>query len=184
MRGWSPLIALQIEYSLLERTVEGELIPMAMELGMGVTPWSPLKGGILTGKYAREAMPDQGRYKEDSKHLNEKTFAILDAMKSIAADRDCSVAQVALAWVRGRPGVQSTIIGARTIKQLDANIASLAIDLTPEQVAQLDELSKPTLSFPHDFLDFVRSGVQNGTTVNGIPSDPWNGSPQSDDERW
>ena len=184
-RGWSPLIGLQIEYSLLERTVEGELIPMARELGMGVTPWSPLKGGILTGKYTRESMPERGRYQEDSKHLNDKTFALLDAMRAIADEHGCTVAQVALAWVRDRPGVESTIIGARTIEQLDANIASLGVALTKAQADRLDALSTPTLSFPRDFLESVSVAIQNGTTVNGVPSDPWiNGTPQSDDERW
>ncbi len=184
MRGWTPLIALQIEYSLLERTVEGELLPMARELGMGVTPWSPLKGGILTGKYARGKMPERGRYKEDSKHLNDTTFAIVDAMEEIAGDRGCTIAQVALAWVRERPGVQSTIIGARTMDQLESNLASLGISLTKAQTERLDELSAPSLNFPHEFLEFVRTGIQNGTTVNGVESEPWSGSPQSDDERW
>ncbi len=183
-RGWTPLIALQIEYSLLERTVEGELIPMARELGMGVTPWSPLKGGILTGKYTRDKMPDKGRYKEDSKHLNEKTFALIDAMKAVAAQHECSVAQVALAWVRQRQGVDSTIIGARTMKQLESNIASLAVTLTTGQTSTLDEASKPSLNFPHDFLAFAADAIQNSTTVNNVPSAPWNGSPQSDDERY
>lgn len=183
-RGWSPLVALQIEYSLLERTVEGELIPMAMEMGMGVTPWSPLKGGILTGKYGRGAMPDRGRYKEDSKHLNERTYGILDVMGGVAEAHGCTVAQVALAWVCGRVGVDSTIIGARTMEQLSSNIGSLEVELSGAEVAALDEASAPSLSFPHEFLDFARDGIQNGTTVNGVESGAWGGSPQSDDERW
>lgn len=183
-RGWSPLVALQIEYSLIERTVEGELIPMAQEMGMGVTPWSPLKGGILSGKYKKGHMPGEGRYGEDSKHLNDRTWGILDALGEAAQDSACTVAQAALAWVRQKAGVQSTIIGARRMDQLKANIDSLDYELTGEQMARLDEASKPTLNFPHEFLDFVTDGIQNDTTVNGTPSNAWGAGPADDSERW
>ncbi|MEO1128675.1 MAG: aldo/keto reductase [Planctomycetota bacterium] len=183
-RGWSPLIALQIEYSLLERTVEGELIPMAKELGMGVTPWSPLKGGILTGKYTRDSMPDRGRYKQDSRYLNDRTFAIVDEMASIAGRHECTVPEVALAWVRQQSGVQSTIIGARTMEQLAGNLRSLQVELSEKELTSLAELSAPTLPFPHDFLGNIGVGIQNGTTVNGVSADPWGGGPADDGERW
>lgn len=185
-RDWSPAIALQIEYSLLERTVEGELLPMARHLGMGVTPWSPLKGGILTGKYTRDKMPEEGdgRYKEDSKHLTEKTFKIVDALAAIAEETSATPAQVALKWVQDRPGVTSAIIGARTMSQLQANLGALDINLTDAHRATLDELSQPALNFPHDFLIGVRTGIQNGTTVNGESTDRWPLGPQTDDERW
>ncbi|QYU68293.1 aldo/keto reductase [Leptolyngbya sp. 15MV] len=110
-RGWTPLCALQIEYSLAERTVEGDLLPMARELGLGVTPWSPLKGGVLSGKYTRAsaATADPARGAWVKNHLNERTFAIIDAIIDIA--RQCgpkvTPAQVALAWVQGRAGVAS-----------------------------------------------------------------------------
>ncbi len=183
-RGWAPLIALQIEYSLIERTVEGELLPMAREMGMGVTPWSPLKGGILSGKYRKGDMPAEGRYNEDSKHLNDKTWGILDALDQASTEHGCSVAQAALAWVRQRAGVDSTIIGARRMDQLTDNIASLGVTLSAEQMARLDEASKPTLNFPHDFLAFVTDGIQNGTRVNGVEAGVWGGGPQDDGERW
>ena len=183
-RGWAPLIALQIEYSLLERTVEGELLPMAREMGMGVTPWSPLKGGILTGKYRRDALPEVGRYKEDSKHLNDTTFAIIDELDRVAEALGCTVAQAALAWVRQRDGVDSTIIGARTLDHLEVNLASLSVTLGEEHMSRLDEVSAPKLNFPHEFLEFVQTGIQNGTTVNGVPAEKWNGGPQTDAERW
>src|SRR5258706_211967 len=119
-RGWAPLIGLQIEYSLLERTVEGELIPMALELGLGVTPWSPLKSGVLSGKYARQ---DSKQVTADrrwiAESMNERTFALLDELGRLARQLDTTVARVALAWVQGRPGVASTIIGARTVAQLE-----------------------------------------------------------------
>src|SRR5580698_5857443 len=119
-RGWSPLIALQIEYSLLQRTVEGELIPMARELGLGVTPWSPLKSGVLSGKYRRE---DAGKHTADRgawalSALDDRAYAIIDELVRIAKEIDSTPARVALAWVVGRPGVASTIIGARTAAQL------------------------------------------------------------------
>mgnify|MGYP001103302429 CR=1 FL=1 len=185
-RGWEPLCALQIEYSLLERTVEGELIPMAIEMGMGVTPWSPLKGGILSGKYTRESHPEEGegRYKKDSRYLTEKTYGIVDALKEIAEKRGKHPAQIALAWVIGRVGVASTIIGARKMDQLRSNMDAVSIALDEEEMGRLNELSEPKLNFPHDFLKSLSTGIQNGTTINARPSDPWGGGPKDDGERW
>jgi aryl-alcohol dehydrogenase-like predicted oxidoreductase len=188
-RGWTPLIGLQIEYSLLERTVEAELIPMARELGLGVTPWSPLKGGVLTGKYTRANTPQGARYKADSKHLNDATFTIIDALKTISSAHStgagpATIAQVALAWVRQRAGVASTIIGARTPEQLESNLASLAVTLNEREIAALDEVSSPVMPFPHGFLNLVKDAIQNGTTVNGTTSEIWPNSPADDSERW
>lgn len=184
--GWSPVIALQIEYSLLERTVEGDLLPMALEMGMGVTPWSPLKGGILSGKYSRTATaPTEGRGTSPwvQNHLNERTFRVIEALQTVAAEAGSSPAQAALAWVQSRAGVTSSIIGARTIGQLRDNLAALDVRLTQEQIATLDEVTRPVLSFPHEFLSFVTDNVQGGTTVNGKPSKVWPLAPQSDSER-
>src|ERR1700722_4355157 len=127
LKGWTPLIALQLEYSLLERTIEGELIPAALELGMGVTPWSPLKGGMLTGKYTREsvktATPDRATLV--SRGFTERAFQILDVLTPIAREAGTTVARAALAWVLQRPGIASTIIGARTMDQLEDNLGAL-----------------------------------------------------------
>ena len=185
-RGWSPLIALQIEYSLLERTVEGELIPMALEMGLGVTPWSPLKGGALTGKYTRQNISsvETGRVEWIRNVLNESAFEILDAVTAIAEEASTSAANVALAWVQRRQGVDSTIIGARTVEQLRDNIASLSCQLTDDQARRLDEVSQPVLNFPHDFLKMTPNTVQAGTTVDGQTSTPWNLLPANDDERY
>jgi aryl-alcohol dehydrogenase-like predicted oxidoreductase len=114
-RGWSQFIALQVEHSLLERTVEGELLPMARELGLGVTPWSPLKSGVLSGKYRRE---NDGKHTPDRGHfvlsaLGDRAYTIVEKLVAIAGDLDTTPARVALAWVVGRPGVTSPIIGAR-----------------------------------------------------------------------
>jgi aryl-alcohol dehydrogenase-like predicted oxidoreductase len=185
-RGWAPLIALQIEYSLLERTVEGELIPMALELGLGVTPWSPLKSGVLSGKYKRDqhGQHQAARGPWATSALNDKTYDLLDEIERIARELDSTSARVALAWVQGRPGVASTIIGARTLSQLEDNLASGDVRLQPAQVARLDALSTPKLSFPIDFIANGAPFVHGGTTINGRAVPPWPASPANDDERY
>ena len=149
-RGWSAFIGLQIEYSLLERTVEQELVPMARELGLGITPWSPLKSGVLSGKYTRrnagQIKADRGAFVDA--FLNEKTYALVDELEIIAKAHDSTVARVALAWVRRQPGVTSTIIGARRLAQLEDNVKALDVHLTADELARLDALTKPTLGFP------------------------------------
>ncbi|HEX4475772.1 MAG TPA: aldo/keto reductase, partial [Polyangiaceae bacterium] len=176
-RGWSPFVGLQIEYSLLERTVEGELIPMGIELGMGVTPWSPLRGGVLSGKHTRDnaGKPGVTRRASTANYLNEKTFLLLDELAHVARALDTSVARVALSWVQNRPGVTSTIIGARTLPHLNDNLAALDLTLTAEQTAKLDELTTPTLNFPARFLPAAGAIQNGGTSVNGERSDasPW-----------
>jgi aryl-alcohol dehydrogenase-like predicted oxidoreductase len=172
-RGWAPFIGLQIEYSLLERTVEGELMPMASELGLGVTPWSPLKSGILSGKYNRQnagrVQPDRGAWA--ASFLQDKAYAVIDELQRIAGQLDTTVARVALAWVQGRPGVSSTILGARTIAQLDDNLKALDITLSAEQSAALDQLTTPTLNFPAQILTMARMIHAGGTTINGEKSE-------------
>src|SRR5271170_7584781 len=119
-RGWAPLIALQIEYSLMQRTVEGELVPMAGELGLGVLPWSPLKSGALSGKYTRgNGVKMQGRRGSFLGDFTEKQYDIIDAVAKVAAERHTDSSTVALAWLKAQPGVSSTIIGARTLEQLE-----------------------------------------------------------------
>jgi aryl-alcohol dehydrogenase-like predicted oxidoreductase len=173
-RGWSPFIGLQVEYSLLERTVEGELIPMGLELGMGVTPWSPLRGGVLSGKYTRENVGKPGVTQRawNANYLGEKTFVLLDEIAHVAKALDTSVARVALSWVQNRPGVTSTIIGARTLQHLDDNLAALDVKLTSDQTAKLDALTTPTLNFPASFLPSVGALQNGGTSVNGERLDP------------
>jgi aryl-alcohol dehydrogenase-like predicted oxidoreductase len=185
-RGWAPLVALQIEYSLIERTVEGELMPMALELGLGVTPWSPLRGGVLSGKYTRE---NAGSLKADrgervTQFLDERTYAILDELARIAKAHSTSSAAVALAWVQSRPGVASTIIGARRLDQLDQNLAALDVALTPGEIASLDKLSAPALNFPAAFLKSANMFMHAGATVNGEPSTVWPLAPKNDAERF
>lgn len=168
-RGWSPFIGLQIEYSLLERSVEQELIPMAQELGLGITPWSPLKSGVLSGKYTRSAAStDKASRAFAGTFLNEKTYKVVDELGSIAKAHDSTVARVALAWVRMQPGVSSIIIGARRIGQLEDNLKSLDLVLTAAELAHLDSLTKPTLGFPQNMQPIFPTIHNGGTTVNGV----------------
>jgi aryl-alcohol dehydrogenase-like predicted oxidoreductase len=170
-RGWTPFVGLQIEYSLLERTVEGELIPMARELGMGVTPWSPLKGGILTGRFTREnAGKTEPSRAWSVGYLNETAYTVIDEITRIAKQLDTTPARVALAWVQGRPGVSSSILGARTLAQLDDNLAAIDVKLTAEHLASLEKISQPTLNFPAQFLGMAAMIQAGGTTINGEPS--------------
>jgi aryl-alcohol dehydrogenase-like predicted oxidoreductase len=185
-RGYAPLIALQIEYSLLQRTVEGELVPMARELGLGVTPWSPLKSGVLSGKYTRDkhGQHEAGRGAWATSALNDKTYDLLDELARIAKDLDTTVSRVAISWVQGRPGVTSTIIGARTMAQLEDNLAALDVALTPAHREKLDVLSKPALNFPADFIANGAPFVHGGTTINGRSAPVWPMSPVGDEDRY
>ena len=192
LRGYEPLIALQVEYSLLQRTVEHELIPMAIELGMGVTPWSPLKGGQLTDKYRRgvERKDGDAARKWVGERIDDGTLDLLDAMHAIGQNHKtpdgshATVAQVALAWCLAKPGVQSPIIGARTMEQLEANLGAAYVCLHADEVEELDGMTKPADMFPTAFLDFVVNNVHAGTTINGRASEPWDMSPKNDDERF
>ncbi|QDE87425.1 aldo/keto reductase [Myxococcus xanthus] len=175
-RGWSSFIGLQIEYSLLERSVEQELVPMALEFGLGITPWSPLKSGALSGKYTRA---NAGQQKADrsaflDQVLNEKTYALVDELGAIAREHGSTVARVALAWVQAQPGVSSTIIGARRLSQLEDNVGALEVKLTAEQLARLDALTKPTFGFPQSMQPMFPSIHNGGTTVNGVFAEPSN----------
>ena len=184
--GWTPVVAIQVSYSLIERTVEGDLIPMAQELGLGVTPWSPLAGGVLSGKYTREnasrVTADRGDRVTSS--LNERSYTIVDELLRIARELDTSAAAVALAWVRTRPGVTSTIIGARRLEQLDQNLAALDVKLDGAHVDALDRVSKPALNFPAGFLTMAASFMHAGATVNGEPSQVPPFMPRTDAERY
>jgi len=184
-RGLTPFVALQVEYSLLERTVEGELVPMALEMGLGMTPWSPLRSGILSGKYTREsakgAKPGRGAWVEAA--LTERNFAVLDVVRRVAGELGTTPARVALAWVQSRPAVASTILGARSVAQLEDNLGALDVRLPAEASKALDEASKPALDFPADFVRNSAMFKRGGTTVNGETAPPWPLAPGTDAER-
>ncbi|GAA2520757.1 aldo/keto reductase [Winogradskya humida] len=173
LRGWESVAALQVEYSLLARTVEGETFGAARHFGLGVTPWSPLASGALSGKYSRTrtSVQGSGRAAYAGVHLNESTFTLLDTLEKIAGDLGTTVAATALAWVRQRPEVTSTLIGARTPEQLEANLASIDVVLTTEQIRELDGLTAPSLDYPHAVADSMVGFQQGNTTINGLSAE-------------
>ena len=141
---------------------------------------------MLTGKYTRENVKDAkpGRGARVTAYLDEPTFVIIDELVRIAGELDTTPAAVALAWVQAKPGVDSTIIGARTMTQLEQNVAALTVTLDDTQIAALDRVSTPTLGFPMSFLQMAPTIMHAGATVNGVPSEIWPMSPQSDGERY
>jgi len=155
LRGWSSFVGLQIRYSLLDRAAERELLPMAKALDLAVTPWDTLGSGILTGKYNRDAGA-KGRATLRGR-IKERDLGIAAEVVRLADEIGRSPAQVALAWVRGAPGVIIPLVGARTAEQLADNLGCLEFELEPEQRQQLDEVSALDLGFPHDFLAQFRS---------------------------
>ncbi|MBB3657193.1 aryl-alcohol dehydrogenase-like predicted oxidoreductase [Rhizobium sp. BK650] len=162
LRGWAPLVALQIEYSLIERTVERDLIPMAHELGLGVIPWSPLGMGVLTGKYSRadldigggtaSAVGTRKNVAAGNGSLTERNLGIADVVKEIAAEIGRTPAQVAIAWTLTNPAITSPIMGVKTMAQFEDNLGALDVVLSNEHRARLAEASAIVLGFPHDFL--------------------------------
>jgi aryl-alcohol dehydrogenase-like predicted oxidoreductase len=160
LRGWSPLIGLQVEYNLINRAAERDLIPMARAMGLGVTPYSPLAGGLLTGKY-RGAAPAGARssFNAGLGMVTERNLAIADVVTEVAAELGHTPAQVGLAWTLRNPGVTAPIIGARTPEQLEGNLGALAVEFTEAQLVRLDEASAIDLGYPHDLLagDHIRA---------------------------
>jgi len=153
LRGWSRFVALQVEYSLVERTSERELIPMARAMNLGITAWSPLGSGLLTGKYTRSAAPASDRRldKVPFKEIDDNNYSIAREVDRVAAEIGRSPAQVALNWVRQQPLV-IPIIGARTAEQVSQNLACLEFTLNAHQMERLNKISKVEMGFPHDFL--------------------------------
>ena len=153
LRGWSRFAAMQIEYSLAERTPERELIPMSRALDIGVCAWSPLAGGVLTGKYSADAPADGNRRMDINKRAVSKKRAALGAeLTTMAKDLGCSPAQLAIAWLMRGPGA-IPILGARTAAQLTDNLGAASLKLDDAVMQRLDELSQPGLGYPHDLLE-------------------------------
>jgi len=160
LRGWSKFVALQLQYSLVERNIERELLPMARSLDIALTPWGALGSGVLSGKYNGG---ESGRMGEESNVAPWK-LDIAAAVGKIADELGVTSSQVALSWVRQQPGVVIPIVGARTAEQAEDNLGCLRCTLTDSQLAQLAEVSKIELGFPYDFLasDMVRDLVTGG----------------------
>ncbi|MGJ7566994.1 aldo/keto reductase [Variovorax sp. GB1R11] len=186
LRGWTPLVALQIEHSLIERTVERELLPMAHELGLGVMAWSPLGSGVLSGKYTRADLAQMkgatsgtagvsGTRKDlvaINGALSGRTLDIADVVAQIAKEQGRSSAQIALAWLlhRSAPTVMP-IVGARTFAQFKDNLGALDVELDASALQRLDAVSAVPMGFPHDFMALpVTQGVLSGGTAARRPA--------------
>lgn len=177
LRGWSPIVAVQTEYSLAERGAESELLPMAEAMGLAVNLWSPLAGGVLTGKY-RDG--DVGRKTDTSRFVSPesaRTNSVIDAVLEIAGDTGVSAAQVAMAWLRERGNRSSTavvpIIGPRTMAQLEDYLGALDVVLTAEQYSRLDEVSLPALGVSPEINTMTRDAMLDGEPAKFIlPATP------------
>ena len=157
--GLAQPVTLQPQYSLLVRQIEWEIVPAALDAGLGLLPWSPLGGGWLSGKYRRDHQPigatrlgenpSRGMEAWDRRD-SDHTWQVIDAVQKIAEEREVSTAEVALAWVTARPAVTSTILGARTMDQLEANLRAASLHLTAEETATLDAVSDPpAVDYPY-----------------------------------
>jgi len=172
--GKERLVALQLEYSLVERSIEREHVPLARELGLAITPWSPLASGFLAGKYRREEGVVVGGGRLDTvkgsgnpafEKFTERNWAILETLRSVAAEVGRPPAEVAMAWVTRRPGVTSTLVGATRLAQLEASLAGLSLELGADQRARLDAASQPERSYPYFFQEEPFTGMVNGASV-------------------
>jgi aryl-alcohol dehydrogenase-like predicted oxidoreductase len=160
LRGWAPLVALQIPYNLVERTVERDLVPMADTMGLGVVAWSPLAGGVLTGKYGRSDLePDAGgagftrrQHAVGNGFLTARGLEIAGVVKDVAAEIGTTSSRIALAWTLLNPVVTAPIVGARTRDQLEDNLAALEVEFDQHHQEQLDAASAVDLGFPHEAL--------------------------------
>jgi aryl-alcohol dehydrogenase-like predicted oxidoreductase len=150
MRGWTPFTALQVEYSLIQRTPERELLPMARAFDIAVTPWAPLGGGTLTGKYLRD---EKGRLKEDNPRLGEKNIPIVREVVAVAKETGHTAAQVALSWLRQHDQNIIPIVGATKVSQLEEDLGGLDLVLTPEQQQRLDIISRIDPGYPDAFIN-------------------------------
>jgi aryl-alcohol dehydrogenase-like predicted oxidoreductase len=177
--GWEPVAALQLPYSLVERGIEREHVPAAIELGIGVVPWAALANGLLTGKYTRGAdgIAGDGRLKAVidagwSRDPSERDWAVvLETLVQVADQLGRTPAQVALHWVTHRPGVVATLVGARTVAQLEENLAALDVTLPAEHVQRLEQVSRPAPRFPLDIAyGLIPASAQPGVEVRARPT--------------
>jgi aryl-alcohol dehydrogenase-like predicted oxidoreductase len=167
LRGWTPFTGLQIEYSLVQRTVERDLLPMAQAFELAVAAWSPLASGLLTGKFTGDGKADENArlaQGEALKNMPQKKIEIARAVQQIADESGKSPSQIALAWLRQRPGNIIPIIGARKLSQIQDNLGCLEVKLSADQAERLEKISEIEYGFPHDFLakptirDYVHGG--------------------------
>ena len=161
--GWEAFSSLQPLYNLLDRSLEWELVHVCQNEGLGIIPWSPLRGGWLSGKYRRgmvapvagtriEKAEQEGWSESWSAYNTDRTWSILDALFAVAEETGKQPAQVALRWLLQRPGVTAPIIGVRTLAHLESNLGAAGWELSPAQMTRLTEVSEPELPYPYDFI--------------------------------
>ncbi|MGW1884716.1 aldo/keto reductase [Streptomyces sp. NPDC001970] len=178
LKNWAPVAGIQVEYSLVERTAERELLPMAASLGLGAALWSPLGGGLLTGKYrggTKGRLSDLKRLVH-TESTDQKT-AVVDTVLAIAEETGATPAQVSMAWLRQRAARATTslipVIGPRNLGQLESYLGALGVELTPEQFTRLDEVSAVPLGVPHELVaerrDTARGGDAGRVTAPAAP---------------
>jgi len=153
--GWAPPVTLQPQYSLLVRDIEHEVVPAALDAGIGLLPWSPLAGGWLSGKYTRDVAPtgatrlgenpQRGMEAWQKRNDNPRTWTVIDALHEVADAHGASLSQVALAWLGGRPAVTSVILGARTVEQLTDNLGAVDLELSNDEITRLTDASAPVI---------------------------------------
>ncbi|MBS1119053.1 MAG: L-fuco-beta-pyranose dehydrogenase [Deltaproteobacteria bacterium] len=158
---WSSFVTLQAQYSLLVRDVEREHVPLCRAEGLGILPWSPLAGGFLTGKFERGKPPQGGtrlgeKAERFARYDVERNWKIIDAVRAVAAELSSTPSAVSLAWLLARPQVSSVIFGARTVEQLEANLAASELELSATQVAALDAASAFELGYPYSFIQMTQ----------------------------
>ena len=179
LRGYETLCTLQLEYSLVERNIENEFIPLGTEQGMGIMVWSPLASGLLSGKYrpSEEGGKGEGRLEamKDSNNpgfqkFTEKNWKIVAELETVAQEIDRSMAQVAVNWAANQPGIASVIIGATKPHQLQDNLQALDFTIPDELLMRLDRVSTPTLTFPYSFFGSeIQTMIHGGVTVGAKP---------------
>lgn len=172
LRGWSPFVGLQVRYSLVDRTAERDLLPMARAYNLGVMPWGVLGAGVLSGKYGGEEQSARGRARDNQAKV-QRSLRIANEVVAVAKEIGCAASQVAISWVRNRPGAIIPLLGARSAEQLRQNLGALDVELVEDHLARLDAVSRADLGFPHDFLAEEATRAR----VYGLLADQLNPSP-------
>jgi aryl-alcohol dehydrogenase (NADP+) len=171
MKGWEPLVSLQPQYSILTRDIEVEIVGVCERFGLGVMPWSPLGGGMLTGKYRRDEEPSEAtRFGAPDPRtqalwrpyaLRERNFAIVDVVVEEASKAGVTPIELSLAWLLQRPQVVAPIIGPKSVEQLEGNLKALDVELSEETIGKIDRASHPELPYPHNFQRMMRMEMQS-----------------------
>jgi len=161
-KNLTPFVTLQAQYSLLVRDLEREHVPLCRDEGLGILPWSPLAGGFLTGKFERGKPPQTGtrlgeKAERFARYDLERNWKILDAVRAVASETGATPSAVSIAWLLAKPQVTSVIFGARTVEQLEANLAGGQLELSPGHVAALDQASAIDLGYPYAFIQATQS---------------------------